>query len=289
MNIDEDGLTGEHKADFTNIYDQPDPRAYYRTLLPLDYQIPQQAKPVIEATLKAAAGREAPTVLDVCCSYGINAALLRYDVDLDDIGARCLDPASTATPFAEVIESDAAFYADRLQRADLNVIGLDAAPSAVDYAVRTGLLRDGWAENLEEGNPSAGLATGLRDVDMIICTGGVGYVGPATYERIVDSVADPENLWAVTFALRVFDCAPIIDVFDRAGLVTEQVPEHTFPQRRFADAAEQEAAEHDVLRRGLDPAGKEAEGWYHAECFVTRPRDAATTPISEVLAGVLLT
>ena len=74
----------------------------------------------------------------------------------------------------------------------------------------------------------------------------------------------------VVFVLRVFDYGPIAAVLAERGLVTEKRP-GTFPQRRFADAAEQEAAVHDVRARGLDPTGKEADGWYHAECFVSRP------------------
>jgi hypothetical protein len=62
----------------------------------------------------------------------------------------------------------------------------------------------------------------------------------------------------------------------------------TFRQRRFADRDEAEAALHDVAARGLDPTGKEADGWYYADCYLTRPAaSAATTPIHELLSGSL--
>lgn len=48
----------------------------------------------------------------------------------------------------------------------------------------------------------------------------------------------------------------------------------TYPQRRFADRDEQDAAVRDVEARGLDATGKEAAGWYHADCWVTRPASA---------------
>jgi len=40
---DTEPLTTKSKSDFTTIYGEPDPRAYFRTLRPLDYQIPQRA------------------------------------------------------------------------------------------------------------------------------------------------------------------------------------------------------------------------------------------------------
>ena len=94
--IDDEPMTGGHKANFDDIYDQPDPRAYFRTLAPLDYQIPQQARPVIER-VHAAAGADR-TILDVCCSYGINAALLRFDLDIADLAARYTDAGLDAVP-----------------------------------------------------------------------------------------------------------------------------------------------------------------------------------------------
>src|ERR1019366_4640724 len=55
--LDDGALTGDRKADFTRIYNQPDPRAYFRTLNDLEYQVPQQALPIFEAVLAAAVRR----------------------------------------------------------------------------------------------------------------------------------------------------------------------------------------------------------------------------------------
>jgi hypothetical protein len=276
-----EALTVSSKADFSAIYGQPDPRAYFRALVPLDYQVPQRALPVFEAVLAATGSR---TVLDLCCSYGINGALLRYDVDLAGIGARAADPARARVAPAALIREDAAFYARRLRRPALAVLGLDASAPAIDYGLRTGLLTGGWAEDLEAADPSPALAAGLRDVDLVVCTGGVGYIGERTFDRILGAVPHPSRLWLATFVLRVFDYSPIAATLARYGLVTERVPGMTFPQRRFADRDEAEAARQDVVARGLDPAGKEADGWFHADCYLTRPASAAeATPISTLL------
>jgi hypothetical protein len=286
--LDDDALTGTTKTDFTEIYTRPDPRAYFGALTGLQYQIPQRARPVVEAVLAASEQDGRPrTVLDVCCSYGINGALLRYGVDLDDVAARAIDPRRADLPPDDVVADDRRFYADRLRRPDLTVLGLDVSRPAIDYAVRTGLLADGWAEDLEDGDPSPELAAGIAGTGLLVCTGGVGYIGHRTFERLLGSLDDPQDLWLVVFVLRVFDYADVAAVLSEFGLVTEQVEGATFLQRRCADQDEYRAANLDVSRRGLDPTGREADGWYHADCYVTRPAaEAAATPLPELLAGV---
>jgi hypothetical protein len=279
-------LTSENKTDFSTIYARPDPRAYFRALTPLSYQIPQRVLPVVEAALAASGAR---TVLDVCCSYGINGALLRHDIDLAELGARATNPDLAELQSDDLIKADEEFYAERLRNSELAMLGLDASAPAIDYAVRTGLLTAGWAEDLEAGDPSPALATGLRDVGLVVCTGGVGYIGHRTFERIAAAVGEPSELWLAVSVLRVFGYDAIAAALSRYGLVTERVPGATFPQRRFADREEADAAVRDVTARGLDPAGKEATGWYHADCYLTRPAaSAAATPIHELLSGPLV-
>ncbi len=261
--VDDGTLTGDQKADFTTIYGEPDPRAYFGTLVPLEYQVAQQALPVVESVLEQHPG----PVLDVCCSYGINATLLRHDIDLDEIGARAVDPARADLASEQVIAEDAAFFAARRRLGDRRVLGLDSSGPAIDYAVATGLLDAGWAEDLEASDPSGSLVDGLAEVSLVLCTGGVGYVGPVTFDRILTHTPDA---WVLAFVLRVFPYDDVARALAGHGLVTEKLP-GSFPQRRFADAAEADAAVHDVRLLGLDPAGREADGWFHAEAYLSRP------------------
>lgn len=267
----------DSKADFSTIYDRPDPGGYYATLDALDYCIPDRARPLV-AAVHAAAGPG--PVLDVCCSYGVNATLLRHELDFTTMARHVASGPDTAATRA---------FLDGCRRAQQpDVLGLDLAEPAVQWARDAGLLADGWAENLEEADPSPQLAAGVADVSTICCTGGVGYVTATTFDRLLGALHRPEELHAALFVLRVFDIDEIAEVFARHGLVTERVPGATFPQRRFADGAEAEAAVHDVRVRGLDPAGKEDAGWFHADCFVTRPADeAAHTPLRHLVEGTL--
>ncbi|MBO0804801.1 MAG: class I SAM-dependent methyltransferase [Nocardiopsaceae bacterium] len=278
-------LTGTTKANFTDIYTQPDPRRYYKVLSRLDYQIPRRALPVFREVLEVSRrdGRSR-TVLDVCCSYGVNSAHLFAPDDRQPAAAWYADREKGRLSPEELAEADRHRYAGR--HGGLTVLGLDASAPAIGYARRAGLLTWGWAEDLESGDPSPELAAGIADTELIISTGGVGYVTRRTFERLLRVMRAPENLWLAIFVLRVFDYSPIADLLASYGLVTENLGT-TFRQRRFANDAERAAALHDVRRRGLDPAGKEASGWFHTDCFLTRPAAEAEVPAADLLAPAL--
>jgi len=267
----------ESKADFSTIYDRPDPGGYYATLDQLDYCIPDLARPVIAAV--HAAARPGP-LLDMCCSYGVNATVLRHRLDFAAMARHVAAAPDQATTRR--------FLDDHRRESPPDVLGLDLSAPAVEWARRTGLLAGAWAENLEEADPSPHLAAGIAEVSTISCTGGVGYITATTFERVLGALRQPDQLHAVLFVLRVYTVDDIAAAFARHGLVTELVSGVTFPQRRFADRAEAAAAVYDVRRRGLDPTGREADGWFHADCFVARPAaEAARVPLPELLAEAL--
>src|SRR5512139_1278083 len=101
---------------FDEIYHQPDPRAFYHRLGRLDYQIPHHAQPVLRR-LVAAQPRQPVTVLDLCCSYGINAALLNHHLTLDDLYAHYTSPRLAQLTTSELIKHDQELYAAH-RRAD---------------------------------------------------------------------------------------------------------------------------------------------------------------------------
>ena len=278
------------KARFDHIYDQPDPRAYYRTLGALDYEIPQRALPVLRALLQALPRSDRPStprVLDVCCSYGINAALLRYDLTLDELHRRYADPRIDALSAEQLARSDRAWLAERRRPGAPRVTGLDVAPNAVHYACRADLHDDGWVEDLEAGDPSPALADELAGVDLIVVTGGVGYITERSFARLVAGRPDGSAPWVASLVLRIYPFGQIAATLTNSGLVTEQLAGATFPQRRFADDGEHAAAVEAVKARGLDPAGLEDDGRFYAELFVSRPAaDVDRQPLAELLATV---
>jgi len=285
---------GDGKADFNHIYDRPDPRDYFRTLGELDYEIPQRAQPVFQALLAAlrpsggTVGTAPLRVLDLCCSYGVNAALMRCEVRLDELFDHYSSAALADLSAAELAREDEAYYAGRCRPDAVRVSGLDVACNAIAYGCRVGLLDGGWAEDLEAGDPSRQLTDHLRGVDLVTTTGGVGYITERTFDRVLGARRDGSTPWVAAFVLRTVSYERISESLAQHGLVTEQLTGATFPQRRFASEAEREAALREVSRRGLDPAGREDTGRYYADFYLSRSAaDAAQQPLEGLLAGVV--
>jgi len=263
-------VAGDVKATFDHIYDQPDPRAYYRTLGALDYEIPQQAYPTFGKLLDGL--DSAPvTVLDLCCSYGINAALMRCALSIDDLFTRYEASSLDGLSSAELIASDRKFYAERLRPQPVRVLGLDLAANAIGYAREVNLLDDGWAENLENSDPSPELAAAVGEVDLITITGGIGYITARTFDRLLSVPGSRPKPLVAAFVLRQYSYAPIANVLATHGLITEQEQGRTYPQRRFATQQEQDAVLGVLDALGINSAGKEAKGRYHADFFLSTP------------------
>lgn len=274
------------KADFGAIYNQPDPRAYFRTLEPYDYVIPQYGADAFARLLheRTPSGHRA-TVLDVCCSYGIVGTLLRTDLDIGDLYAHYRSSATAELAADRLKEVDRRLLRDHTVESAPRVVGLDVAPNAVDYAVSVGAMDGGVTDNLEVTGPSPELVDLLGDVDLITTTGGVGYVTERTFEQLLRSC--PATAWVAAFCLRTYDYGPITATLDRHGLRTERVS-RTFRQRRFTDESELQWATSRVVERGLDPEGKEASGYYHADLYLSRPEAGVDArPADRLLADLL--
>lgn len=277
-------LTMSTKTNFHDIYNQLDPRAYYAALAPFSYQTPQNASPLVKSLIHAAkcdngSGR---SVLDLCCSYGINSALLRRNLSYDDLVRHYA--ASKVSP-KEQAAADRAFFDGQIDRPLAEVIGLDTATNAIQYAKTTGLIANGWDEDLERNPPSDNLRRALQRVGLIICTGGYAYVAESTFGRIVSCVDNPQRLWIMVSVLRTFSFDTTAKTLEKYGLVTEKIPGAGFRQRRFTSAEEQDAAIQDVRARGLDPTGFEADGWYYTECYLCRSlQEVDRVPMEEIIA-----
>jgi hypothetical protein len=167
----------------------------------------------------------------------------------------------------------------------VQVVGIDVAERAIAYAERSGLQWASSRENLELGDPSAVLARRLSAVDLITVTGGVGYITERTFEHMIRHASAGNGCWVAAFALRWVPYRRIAEVLARYGLRTEQLSGHTFRQRRFADETERDYVLGELEARGIDPAGKETEGWYHANFYLSRPAQHHRPSLRELLSG----
>ncbi len=275
--------TDLHKADFGAIYDQDDPRSYFTTLAQFDYQIPQHGADILDRLLRTTepSRGDTPTVLDVCCSYGIVTTLMTTDLSMDDLTAHYAAARRESLSTDELTAGDRDLLRDHRRPDPVRTIGIDIAEHAVQYAVDVGALEHGVAENLETDEPSPHLVDLLSGVDLITTTGGVGYVTGSTFQRLLRHA--PPTVTVASLCLRTYDYAEVQDTLDAHGLVTERA-EGTVRQRRFVDDDERAWAIDAVRERGHDPSGLEDDGYYHADLFVSRPASqVASAPLRDLV------
>ena len=282
------------KTDFDLIYNLGDPREYFNVLGKFDYCIPRHGQRIFSALIEArrnagleVAGDGQPGIVDICCSYGMNAALLKYETSLDELYDRYRSDEFADLSSGELAEADAKFYRERLRKMAPEVVGVDVARSAVSYGIRSGVLDAGFAENLEEKEPTEALARAVSRADLLTVTGGVGYISERTFERLMDCAVEGSGgraPWVAAFALRWVSYERISEVLSKYGLVTEKLDGHTFTQRRFTDDAERDYVLEELAGMDVNPTGKEDTGWYHANFYLSRPANEANIPLESLLA-----
>ena len=278
----------EAKANLNHIYDQADPRAYFRELHKLDYGIPGVAKPIFQKLISHLQRRGDDTVriLDLGCSYGVNAALLKHDLSMEDLYEHWGQKRLADTASEDIIAHDESFFAEFDGPDGIEVIGLDQAQNAISFAEEVGLLDAGLAEDLETGPLSARGKEELATVDLVTSTGCVGYVTEKSFARLLPTLTQGRPPWIANFVLRLFPFDAIEATLNDWGYVTEKLEGQTFVQRRFASADEQEQVLEQLGDQGIDPTDKEAGGHLVAEFYLSRPaKDVANLPVARLLTA----
>lgn len=272
------------KAIFDDIYGSNDPRSYFSVLGDLDYMIPDVAEPVVRQILaaKAAVTGVKPVVLDVGCSYGINAAVHRFPLTFTGLRHRYARREMRAVSPEELVRLDRNFYAAWPDVGLARFIGLDMSAPAIRYATGVGLLEQGIVADLEKETLSAESARIIRSTDVIMSTGCIGYVTEKTFSKILGATEEPP--WIISFVLRMFPFDPLATAFAQHGLVTERLSGATFIQRRFRDAEEFESSLVTLAALGVDATGLESEGLLHADLILSRPEaDARAAPLEDIV------
>ncbi len=276
----------EAKENMDYIYDQLDPRAYFRELNKLDYAIPDTAKPIFQKLIGHIQQRRNDTVhvLDLGCSYGVNAAILKHDLSMGELYEHWGQKKMMDATAAEVVAYDQQFFADMDDPENIEVIGLDQSENAIAFGEESGLLDEGLAVNLETEQLSARAKEKLAPVDLVTSTGCVGYLTEKSFDRLLPAVTEGHQPWIANFVLRLFPFDAIANSLDKWGYVTEKLEGQTFFQREFVSDDEQKQVLEQLRDQGIDPTGKEAEGHFLAEFYLSRPlMDATEVPIERLL------
>ncbi|MCQ4079502.1 class I SAM-dependent methyltransferase [Streptomyces sp. RB6PN25] len=275
------------KVSLDHIYTQPDPRAYFTVLRGLDYGVPQRAKPYFAKLIEEYRESQrvpVPKVLDIGCSYGINAALLKYDATMDELYDRYGNGGANggasggidARTREALLAHDRELSRSRRPALRTRFVGLDASASALAYALEAGFLDDAIHADLEEHDPTPLQRARLAGTDLVISTGCLGYVTERTLTRVVRAQSGGRP-WMAHFLLRMFPIDPVDRALARLGYRTVPVGE-AVRQRRFASAEEQELVLGTMSSAGVDAKGMEEEGWLYAQLYISRPSGPEDTP-----------
>lgn len=258
------------KHDFGGTYNAMWPDRYLRAHGALDYVIPQQARNVFEPLLlkcMRARGKDRLKIVDVGCSYGINASLLNYDVSLDELYVEARDGRGVMA--SRDIDVHRRYFAARARR-DLPIIGIDPSYRAANYALDVGLITAAVTSNLEHQELKDHEIAALHDCDLIISTGCVGYVTGRTFQRLYSAVASSRP-WVGCFVMHPFSYRGISNVLAEFGLVTEEFPELQQRQRRFSTPREKKIILKSMRDAKMDDRYERTTGYIYASYYLSKP------------------
>lgn len=269
-----------------HIYTQPDPRAYFSTLRKLDYCIPQLAKPYFMKLIQECRKSRrimALNVLDIGCSYGINAALLKCDTTMEELHERYCGLDARAQTRSTLLTRDRELISTRNHLKCIRFVGLDVSYSALSYALLAGFLDGAVHADLEKRDPTERQREQFAGTDLVISTGCLGYVSSRTISQVV-SASGERKPWMAHFVLRMFPFTPVAEGLAELGYDTVHL-ERVFKQRRFASLGEQSLVLDTLSSVGVDPRGLEADGWLYAQLYISRPRDTKGCSIIDLISS----
>jgi len=264
----------EAKANMDHIYNEPDPRAYFRELKKLNYSIPDTALPIFRKIIEQVRQKKGDTVhvLDLGCSYGVNAALLKHGLSMEELYTHWGQTDFAVAAAEEIAARDKKYFSNLDNPQNIEVIGLDLAENAISFGEEVGLLDDGLAVNLETGSLSVQAGEILSSTDLVTSTGCIGYVTEKTFNNILPAIMAGRTPWVANFVLRMFPFGAIEETLGNCGYVTEKLEGQTFLQRSFASSEEQEQALDQLREQGIDPTREETDGNLVAEFYLSRPK-----------------
>jgi len=265
---------------YDDIYDLPDCRAYYRAMDHAGFRTAHYASTAFRAVLaelKRLRGNATVQVMDFASGYGIAAQLMRHDLTLYDVLARYRDNWFDAAETGAVVDADKTWLqVARRGGQDDRYAGIDIAGHALDYGKAVGIYDAAFAENLQDNAPSVELAEWLGGCELVVECGSVAHMLPGALEHVLKATAS-NGAWVATAPIRGNDSQEALDLMRDYKLVVEPLEMPPFPHRRFADPEEQARAVANAQARGHETKGLEDTGFFHAQVFLARPREEATS------------
>ena len=243
----------------------------------LQYRIPDSTKPLYLSLAEQLFDklRRPVNVLDLGSSYGINSALMKYNLTmskLDDFFLKEKEPTK---------EETRQFYKNLSKNDALNFYQIDISEPALKFSEDMGLCKKGLHVNLE--TEKLDFPQELSQIDMVIATGCIGYIGYKAFSNLLEviknqqsnsSQSETEHVTPI-FAfsvLRIFDVEKIQKTFDYYGYSLVKSDLKSIRQRHFSDSEEKSQTLSLLHSKGIDTKGYEDDGSFYADFYVASPK-----------------
>ena len=151
---------------------------------------------------------------------------------------------------------------------------VDMSLPALNFAQRAGLCEDSFCINLEKEQPSSKFQQVIHDIDLVISTRCVGYIGEESFAKIFHNLEHTDEsfpIFAFT-ALRIFQMDKINKVFadNHFDLIKTKIG--PLKQRMFYNKAEMEDTLNLLKSRNMDTSNLGDAGHYFADFYVGGPK-----------------
>ena len=166
------------KEHFNEVYNLPDPRLYYRGLLPTSYRAPLVMARALQAFTTDANDGKPLRVIDFACGYGGIGAMLRHNLTMEELYTYYSSTSTTSSTLTNRIAMDRDWYGrHRSDAPAVHITGLEVAERAMGYAAEMGLIDAIAHEDLTASEPSAELRRTLQAADLLVEAGSVSHGG----------------------------------------------------------------------------------------------------------------
>jgi len=270
------------KKNFTNIYTQKFPDDYLEEMKRLHYRIPDKTKPLYLSLAKQLYKKLSRpiNILDIGSSYGINSALMKFDLEMSDLDDFFLQEDNTN------LEQTKRFFEKTSSNDNLNFYQLDISDNALQFSEDVKLCEKGICVNLETDSLPI---EDIPSLDMIIATGCIGYIGFKAFSNLFELIKKQQTKYSESdldkpvFAfsvLRIFDMEKIKQTFDYYGYYLVKTDLDPIRQRRFSDLDEKQQTISLLNSKGIDEMGFEDDGHFYAYFYVASPKKLENQLIS---------
>lgn len=252
------------------------PTPYLNEMRSVGYRIPDQTKPLYQHLAERMINhvKRPLKVLDLGSSYGINSALLNHELVMSE-----LDEFFNNNPEPSIVEVQDFFEGLPNKNPNFRFYLVDTSSPALEFAEKAGLCEGSFCVNLETEKVSQEFKQTMEDIDLIISTGCVGYIGWKAFEKMFSTVqknSEAVPIFAFT-VLRMFQKDDIARVFEENGFDLFKTRIGPLKQRRFYNDAEMTKTVSLLKGRGIETGGLEDEGHFYADFFVGGPSDLRQT------------